>query len=173
MARLGGLIMLSVGKMILDGIILSFLASLSIVVSLRLNPRIWLQDFPKDIQNEVPPKSQNEKRLSLVFGIPLLIVLFAVPFVSTLTLKHQSDGIISFFLLFMNASGVAFIFNLVDWLLLDWLMFCTITPRFVVIPGTEGMAGYKNYCFHFRGFVVRTVLSVVAGLVIAVIVSFL
>ena len=30
--------------------------------------------------------------------------------------------------LFANAFGVSFAFNLVDWLLLDWLLFCLITP---------------------------------------------
>jgi hypothetical protein len=63
------------------------------------------------------------------------------------------------------------VFNIVDWLLLDWLMFCTLTPRFLVIPGTEGMSAYKDYGFHFRGFLKGCVFSVLAGLVIAAIVS--
>ena len=82
-------------------------------------------------------------------------------------------GDVSFLQLFLNAFGVAFAFNLFDLLLLDWLMFCTITPKFVVIPGTEGMEGYKDYSYHFRASLIGTVLSVVAGLVIAGIVSFL
>jgi hypothetical protein len=45
-----------------------------------------------------------------------------------------------------------FVFNVVDWLILDWFMFCTLTPRLVVIPGSEGLAAYKDYGFHFRGF---------------------
>ena len=163
----------SMGKMLFDGMILSFLASLFIVSSLRVNPRMWLQDFPEDIRKAVPPKSKTEQRLSLAFGIPFLILLLAVPFISTLTLKHQSGGDISFFRLFMNAFGVAFIFNLVDWLLLDWLLFCTITPSFIIIPGTAGMPGYKNYYFHFRGFMIGTVLCVAGGLALAAIVSLL
>ena len=165
--------MLSISKIITDGVVLSLLASLFIVITLRLNPRIWLQDYPKDIQDKVPPKTQKEKRLSLILGIPFLVLLAIVPFVSSLTLKYENSGNISFFLLFMNAFGVAYIFNLVDWLLIDWVMFCTITPKFVVIPGTEEMAGYKDYFHHFRGFLIGTVISAVAGLIIAVIVSFL
>ena len=71
--------MLSIGKMLFDGIILSFLASLFIVSSLRINPRMWLQGFPEDIQNAVPPKSRTEKRLSVAFGIPLWITPEAHP----------------------------------------------------------------------------------------------
>ena len=164
--------MFSFRRIVLDGAILSLVASLLLIVSLRLNPRIWLQDYPEDIQNKVPPKTGQEKRLSLIFGLPFLVLLAAVPFVSTLALKRQ-DGGVSFLQLFLNAFGVVFAFNLVDLLLLDWLMFCTITPRSVVIPGTEGMKGYKDYSYHFKASVIGTVLSIVAGLVIAGIVSFL
>ncbi|MCJ7735111.1 MAG: hypothetical protein MUP11_11240, partial [Anaerolineales bacterium] len=122
-----------------NGLILSILASLMIMLSLRHNPRIWLQDYPPDIQDLVPSKTKEEKRLSLLVGIPFLVLLIAVPFVSTLVLKIQSQGNISFFTLAANAFGVAFIFNLVDWLILDWIIFCWITPGFLVIPGTEGV----------------------------------
>ena len=159
--------MFSLCKVVIDGAILSVIASLLIVVSLRINPRMWLQDYPQDIQNRVPPKTDMEKRQSLIVGIPFLVVLAAVPFISTLALKRQGGGDASFLQLFLNAFGVAFIFNLVDLLVLDWLMFCTITPRFLVIPGTEGMEGYKDYYYHFKASLIGTVISIVAGLVIA------
>jgi hypothetical protein len=159
-------------RTILDGLILSGIASVFIVISMLINPRIWLQDYPEDIQNMVAPKSDSEKRLSLIIGIPFLILIFVGPFFSTLFLKFRNPDA-SFLDLSLNAFGVVFIFNVVDWLLLDWLMFCTLTPRFVVIPGSEGMEGYKNYYFHFRGFLKGTVICVLAGLVISGIVSLL
>ena len=165
--------MLNISKIVLDGALLSFTASLLIIISLRFNPRIWLQDYPPDIQNQVPPKTEREKRLSLIFGIPFLILLVAVPFASTLTLKIQNGDTVSFLQLFLNAFGVAFTFNLVDLLLLDWFMFCTITPKFIIIPGTEGMEGYKDYFYHFKASIMGTILSVVFGLAVASIVSFL
>ena len=70
-------------------------------------------------------------------------------------------------LLLVNGFAVMSIFNSVDWLILDWLIFCTITPAFLVIPGTEGSPGYKNYVFHFRGFLIGTGLSATIGLIIA------
>ena len=159
--------MVDLARIIIHGAVLSLVASAFISLTLYLAPRVWLQDYPQDIQDQVPPKNAQEKRLSLILGIPFLILLFAVPFFSTLTLKQQNPDEISFFHAFVNAFGIVFIFNLVDWLLLDWLMFCTITPPFVVIPGTEGAAGYKDYAFHFRGFLIGTVFSAVAGGVIA------
>jgi hypothetical protein len=165
--------MINISKILLDGALLSILASISIIGILRFNPRLFLQDYPEEIQSGVPPKTNLEKRQSLITGIPFLLLLFAVPFISTLILKRQSGETISFIFLFLNAFGVAFIFNLVDLLMLDWLLFCFITPSFLVIPGTEGMQAYKDSGFHFRAFLMGTVLSIAAGLVIAGIVSFL
>ena len=158
---------LNMSRIIIHGTILSLLASAFIVITLWINPRIWLQDYPQAIQDQVPPKNAEEKKLSLILGIPFLTLLFAVPFASTLALKHRHGGDVSFLQLFANGFGVPFIFNLVDWLIIDWLIFCTITPQFVVILGTEGAAGYKDYAFHFRGFLIGTVFSAIVGMVIA------
>jgi hypothetical protein len=47
---------------------------------------------------------------------------------------------------------VLLVFNAVDLLILDWLVFATLRPRIVVLPGTEGAQGYGDYGFHFRAF---------------------
>ena len=160
-------------KTLLDGTLLSICASGLILISMRINPRIWLHDYPQDIQALVPPKTDREKQLSLAFGVPFLALLFAVPFISTLMLKNNHPGALPFLPLVVHAFGVMFVFNLVDWLLLDWLIFCAITPRFLVIPGSEGARGYKDYLFHFRGFLIGTALSIVMGLIIGALVWFI
>jgi hypothetical protein len=159
--------MIDLTKILIDGAILSFLASAALLLIVSINPRLMLQDYPKDIQASVPPKTPEEDRLSKILGIPFIVLLLAVPLISTFSLDAQSGGNAPFIALFANAFGVAFIFNLVDWLILDWLLFCTLTPKFLVIPGTEGHPGYKNYFFHFRGFLIGTVFSAVAGLIFA------
>lgn len=62
--------MFNLGKTILDGVLLSIIASLILIVSLYINPRTFLQDYPKDIQAKVPPKTLSERRMSLLLGIP-------------------------------------------------------------------------------------------------------
>jgi hypothetical protein len=156
----------SVSKVLVDGAVLSLVASIYLIITMRINPRIWLQDYPQDVQDRVPPKTEQEKRLSLILGVPFVILVVTVPLISTFSLRNQADGV-SYLALLGNAFGIVFAFNLVDWLVLDWLMFCTLTPQFVVIPGTEGMAGYKDYAYHFRGFLKGTVLSAMAGAAIA------
>jgi hypothetical protein len=57
---------------------------------------------------------------------------------------------LSFLTAFINSALIFLFFAAWDLLILDWLVFVTIQPDFVVIPGTEGLAGYKDYWFHFR-----------------------
>jgi hypothetical protein len=60
--------------------------------------------------------------------------------------------------------------SLLSMLILDWLIFVTVQPAFVVIPGTEGLAGYRDYWFHFEvSFLGWTqwISILIAGLVLA------
>jgi len=166
---------IDVRKILFDGAIVSLVASAFLIVTLRINPRLWLQDYSQDIQDQVPPKTDRESRLSLILGLPFLLLLFAAPLISTVGLNRQYGGALSFLALTIHAFGVGLMFNLVDWLLIDGLLFCVITPSFIVIPGTEGADGYttQNYGHHVRGFVIGTGVSLAGGLVIAAVVSLL
>lgn len=155
------------GGTLLGGVILSVPACLLLLAALRINPRLLLHAYPAEIRRQVPPKTRSERRLSLLFGIPFLTLLLAVPLISTLELEHGHESNPSFLGLFLNASGILLIFTLVDLLFLDWLVFCRITPRFLIIPGTEGAAAYKDWGFHLRGALRGALLSLSAGLAIA------
>jgi len=151
------------------GAIASLLLSAVLLIMGLVNPRLMLQDYPKDIQAAVPPKTDQEKRQTLYWSFPFWVILLGFPVAAALSAKATHQGFLE---IFLSAFGVILLSNLVDWLILDWLIICTITPKFVVLPGTEGMAGYKNYAMHFRGFLIGTALSVVVGLIIAGIVVF-
>jgi hypothetical protein len=47
--------------------------------------------------------------------------------------------------------------HVIDLVVFDWLVFCTLQPRFVVLPGTEGMPEYRDYLFHLKVLVPRPV----------------
>ncbi|MCB0114928.1 MAG: hypothetical protein R2873_14715 [Caldilineaceae bacterium] len=157
----------NVTRTLLDGIILSAISTIYLLGIMLINPRIMLGDYPKAIQERVPAKTEREGRLSLLIGVPFLALLLVAPLLSTWLLEQRSGDAVSFVQLFFNAAGVVFVFNLFDLLILDWLIFCLITPKFIMIPGSEGMAAYKDFGFHFRGFLVGTTLSIVVGLVVA------
>jgi hypothetical protein len=126
-----------------------------------------LGDYPPAIQAAVPPRTEAERKLALRLGLPFLLVLILYPFVATFLFHSQSAGQAGFSSLWLYAFLVIFAFNLWDWLVLDWLVFCTITPKWLVIPGSEGHPAYKDYAFHFRGFLIGTVFSAALGLIVA------
>lgn len=164
---------MSLNRLLLDAGLYALLASIYLLLMLRLNPRLFLQDYPPAIQERVPPKTVQEKWLALLIGLPFLLLLMAGPWLSTLALDRRLGGQVSFLELFLNALGVAFAFNLADWLILDWAIFCAWTPRFLVIPGTEGMPAYKDYGYHFRGFVIGAGFSLIYALFVSGLIAWL
>ena len=154
-----------VARILIDGTLMSAAASALIYGSARANPRLWLQDLPRDIQQAVPPKTADEKRQSIVWGIPFLAVLVGAPVFSCIALRSTIDA--GFVTLWLDAFGVMLFFNLYDLVIIDWLVVCWMTPSFFVIPGTAGLAGYKDYGHHFRGFLIGTTGCAIMAAVIA------
>lgn len=158
-------------RMLTDGFIVTAFGTVMVITALAINPRLFLQDYPKAIQARVPPKTPDEKRLSLIIGLPFVGVVLIAPLVSTWVLDQQLGGDLSFWVAFANIFGIVMIFNLFDLLVLDVLWLCTFTPKMAIIPGTEGMAEYKDYGYHFKvhtpATVVMALVSAVAALVMA------
>ena len=73
--------------------------------------------------------------------------------------------------LFPYGFGVLFIFNLVDLLILDWLIVCWVKPHWVILPGTEHIAIPNPYVHHFKEFLMGTVGLGIIGLAIAALLS--
>ncbi len=166
--------MLIPSKILFDGGLFAILGGIFILGMMRLNPRLFLNkgDLPADILAAVPAKTDQEKRLALILGIPFLIAIVAVPFISTLQFKQAGNGI-GFISLFLHAFAILMIFNLFDLIVLDLLLFCTITPKFMVVPGTDGLAGYKDYGFHLRQHAKSVIYMALLAVVIAAVVLLL
>lgn len=133
------------------------------------NPRMMLQDYPRKIQDAVPPKTLEEKRLGILYAVPLVFILTGFP--ALVSWYYNKGG--GFVDLFAGMWGLMLVMNLFDLVIIDWAIFCGITPKFVVLPGTEGNQGYKDYWFHFVGFLkgvaITAALSAVVMGIIAVI----
>jgi hypothetical protein len=136
-----------------------------------LNPRIWgFSDYPKEITDTVPPQTKREKQIGAIIGIPFFILALGAPIISTLILESTQGGVISLLDAFLNAFGIMMFFNFADLVILDWLIVGTITPDFVIIPGTEDMRNteYKNFRIsHGKGHIWGTIGMAVLSLVIA------
>ena len=154
--------MIDFSRLLIDSAIYVAVATALLLGLVLYNPRLMLQDYPPAIQAVVPSKTEAEKRQSTLLGLPFLLALLVLPFVFVFRLPETS-----FLGLFLYAFGVVWAFNVWDWLVLDWLVFCTLTPKIFVIPGSEDHPAYKDYFFHFRGFLIGTGFSLALGVIVA------
>jgi hypothetical protein len=151
---------------IVYGALLSAIMSLSFLGIAYLNPEIWLADYPPDIREKFGPMSEKARKHRRLAGIPVFLLLFGFLILSAVQLARIGGGSI-FLAVLLGTFAVLMVFNVVDLLILDWLIFATIQPRFVVLPGTEGMEGYRDYGFHFRAFLKGIAGSLIVSLIIA------
>jgi hypothetical protein len=148
------------------GLVLSVGLSLMIFVSLYINAEMWLQDYPPDVRTKFGPMSARAKRQRAWLALPFFLYLLGVLAVSILRLEPLVE-MLTFTAVFLHTFALLFTFNLFDLLIVDWLIMMSWRPQFIILPGTEGMAGYNDYRFHFVGFLKGTVGMFVGSLVIA------
>lgn len=157
--------------LLLNCIIYNVLALTALLLLLKKNPRYMMQDYPKEILKSVEEKTAKEKRESLLFGFPFISILLLYPVLLGFYGKFVVDN--GFLVNWLTIFLLVFSFNVVDLLILDWLLFCFITPGFIIIPGTEGNPGYKNYWFHFHGFLKGCGFSIIGSFVISSVIEVL
>ena len=147
------------------GLIYATILAILIVGSVWFNAEMWLNDYPPDIKAKFGPMSQRTKRQRNWLTLLVMPLMFGGPLVAVWQLSKQI-GDVGFAAAFLCSFIVFFFFNLVDLFLLDWLMFIVIQPRFAILPGTEGMAGYQDYAFHFRGFLIGMIFCLVGSIIV-------
>lgn len=163
----------TISHALLFGIILSaFLFALILVVA-RVNPEIMLKTYPPDIQAKYGTMSERSKRQRILVAIVFFAIMLGIIAWSFHDVATNRDGDILFVVAFVHLFVMFSVFNLLDWLVIDWLIGVTIRPAFIILPGTEGLAGYDNYGFHFRGFLIGIVISLLISLILAAIVAVL
>lgn len=152
---------------LLWGLGLSAFLTVAFLGLLRVDPEMWLGDYPSDIQERFGPIGDKAARQRLVLGIPVMAVALAVVVLGTIDFVRATPGPAGFADVALHTFVFLMVFNAVDLVLIDWLFFVGMQPDWVVLPGTEGMDGYGDYGFHFRAFLKGTlgigVLSLVAG----------
>jgi hypothetical protein len=152
---------------LLFGAAISALMTAFILGTLRYNAELWLDDYPPDVRAKYGPMPPRVKRLRNWLSVPLFAALAALLIWQAVGLAAAGGGQAGFGQVALSLFISLMTFNLVDWLLIDWLILGLLRPRFAILPGTEGMAGYNDYGIAFRGFVKGTVGIALASLLLA------
>jgi hypothetical protein len=159
------------------GLIFSLAMILYLLATMvALSPRVWAySDYPKSITGSVTPPTRREKMIGAIIGIPFIILVVLIPVYSTLVLESSYGGVIPLLEAFLNFYGITLIGSFAEFIVLDFLIVGTITPNFVVIPGTEHMRDkeYKEFrLYHFKGhlrsIVTLAIVSFIAAVMIVV-----
>jgi len=117
-------------NILLHLLLYNLVISILLYGSLAYNPRMWLHRMPAGVVAKVPPRTAYEKRQLLIVAVPFLAWLVGYPIFYTLS--QDADWLHSFLILCAFLAG----FALWDTLVLDLLIFCKITPSWIVISGT-------------------------------------
>jgi hypothetical protein len=140
---------LSVRRILIDGTLLSVLLTLIIYGSLYINPLMQIDNYPPDIQAAVGEVDVPPIQPLVVYG-SFFAVVIGVNLLSNARLRSENGGQLSYWTAAANSALLMFFYAVWDLLIIDWLIFVAIRPDFIVIPGTEGFAGYQDYGFHFK-----------------------
>lgn len=114
-----------------------------------LEPSMMMHDYPRAIQerarlpNTSPPPWLEPTMAALLWGGCLTILFYANREINHRHGFRFLDTAATFLLAF---TAVAF----ADIVVIDWLIVATLTPKFLVLPGTEGMREYKDYGFSLK-----------------------
>ena len=170
--------MILIENVLLHGSVFAVLLTLYLLAVMRgLGPRIWaFNDYPKEITDNVPPQTERERRIGAYIGIPFFILGLSFPLISTVLLEGLYGGTIPLLDAFLNFFVIYMFGNFADLVILDLLIVGTITPDWVIIPGTEHMKDkeYKDFrLYHAKGHVKGIVLMAIFSLLFAAAVVFI
>lgn len=138
-------------------------ASILIYGSLAYNPRLWLHRIPSEVRSKVPEKTPAERKRFIGVALAFLLLLFVYPIMYVI--KEGTNLWTNLWILMAFFAG----FAMWDTLVLDLLIFCKITPRFIIIDGTR-REDYSNMKYHLisgtKGMVMSVVFSGLVALIL-------
>ena len=151
---------------LISGLVLSLILTIFSVVAGAIALDMFVDNYPTEIRQKYGPMSPRAARLRPYIATVLFIPVLVVPVIGLFKLQTDTASV-NFLSAFVFSGITLLVFNVFDLIVLDWLFFCTIQPRSMVLPGTTGMAAYRDYRFHFIGFLKGLGFTVAGSLVVA------
>ena len=154
------------------GMGLSTVLTIMIVVSFMINKEMWLRNYPPDVQAKWGPISANARGQHFIFAIFFFAILLGAMVYDVIRLERVLGTPPSYLEISASIVIVFVLFNLVDAVIIDWLILQVLWPKLGVLPGTEGMSGYKDARRWTRNLLKGFVLAPLAGVLVAGVVFF-
>ncbi|WP_335937053.1 hypothetical protein [Streptomyces sp. PTD5-9] len=147
----------SVGIVLASALVLVVLFAAVVVGALLAARDALLADYPPEIRERYGRQSERGRRVAAAAGPLNALVFVAVPVGGVLTLHARAGGPLGFWPPFALGTSCFLALVVFDLVVLDWWLFCLVQPRFMVLPGTEGMPQYRDFAFHVRVLVPQPV----------------
>ena len=144
---------------VIHGLIWSALWGLPIMLMLLWWPQLWLHDYPPALRKVIVLPPLGGKRKAAAYSLVSIWALAVFAFLFWSVLHTYRSLPVSFSTLFRHAFTMTLLWNLLDLVILDWGVFCTWRPAFIVLPGSEGHPAYRDYRFHAIGFLKGCLIS--------------
>lgn len=157
---------------IVELLFLFFILTLMVVPTMLKDPLSMVHDYPTDIYRKAQKLGlvkESQNRQSKEFLIKRIIALLVLGILFGFLVRYVNAADT-----FLKGMGYTYLLwtavNWYDCIVIDWLWFCHSNR--VVIPGTEGMKGYKDYLFHakgaLKGMLLGIPVAVIAGIVVSI-----
>lgn len=154
------------------GTILSGALTILILGSLYINPEMWLQDAPRDVQEKHGPMSARAKQQRAWLVVAFAITISSVVGVSLYQLPAVLGEPLTFGAVFSHLLLMFMLFNVVDLLLIDWLIVEFMRPRFIAQSPLGQLMAEANYGFHLQAFLKGSAGILIASLLLAGLIIF-
>lgn len=145
------------------GVILCIFMLILIMLSLKQNPMVWLNDAPSAVRERFGPLDDRSRRQRAIWGLVMVLGL-------TLIFGHLAWSSWDLGLLptFVAALLCFEIFNLFDALVID-LGLVVVRPRWAFPPGASDDPAYRDATWHLTNWVKGLVAGVpFAGIVLGI-----
>lgn len=149
-------------SILVDAVIISIILYGGIFLMIKINPRSQLHNYPEPIRKAVPEKNKEDKRVAVLVGLPVFIALIAYIILSSYYRFHGSD--IMYWQILSRWFAVFLLTDAFDLFICDYLIFCTITPEFIIIPGTNGNPAYKDKAYHTKSIPHMILIALILSL---------
>lgn len=163
---------MDIAQLILHGIlwgsILGVVFCAATLVIGWLDAAMLLNDYPPDIRAKFGAMSEETRRKANIASLPLLAAMSLVVVMGFGQLRILA-GQFTFINTFIVSIVIFQMWNLIDLVILDWFLLMTLKPRFMILPGTEGLAGYRDFVFHFKKFLRGIFFTLFLSVIVAAI----